>query len=184
MILEINFNMPIFTAFSVGNHYGYTFAASPVCSQLCAARTDEVESARCCCFTCNYRNPKTGNRNYLCPTAYGRIANKESWTIHINRAIRAGHIHECGGRYYSKDRVSEGGVSYKASDYYAVPFNDISLVASTCPCGAHRTRVVHTPSLVLTDPVDYLLGTSNVVVADPLDLLLAPRIVRTTYYKY
>lgn len=176
--------MPIFTAFSVGHHTGSTFATSPVCSELCAARTDEVEGARCGCVTCSHRNPRTGNRNYLCPTAYNRITNKETWKDHINRAIRAGHIHECGGHYYSKDRVSEGGSSYKASDYYAVPFNDLSLVASTCPCGAHRTRVVHTPSLVHNVPVDYLLGTSHVVVADPVDLLLGPRVVRTRYYRY
>jgi hypothetical protein len=150
--------MPIFCAFNVGStdRVG-NFAKNRVYSDLYAAREIDANRARCGCTTCSYTNPRSGSKNRVCRRTYDKISSKETWSAHIARAKTAGHIHECGGRYYSKGRVSEGGSTYKASDYYAVPFNDRSLEAVSCPCGANRQRVV-TTHVVVNDPFIPLVG--------------------------
>jgi hypothetical protein len=104
-----------------------------------------VEAVRCHpsrgCHDCNFTSA-AGTQCRICSAAGTMIPSKENWDTFIAKAIQAGHLHKCGGRYYSKGKVSHAGRVLNAWEYYPIPRSDYGLQAKDCPCGANRQTVV------------------------------------------
>mgnify|MGYP001360339185 CR=1 FL=1 len=142
------------------------FTRDRILDKMVAVRNSDLDRYRCRggCATCHYQKTSGANKTHICPQAYGRInrRQREYWTDHIQRGIQSGHLYSEGGRYYSKGLVSEGGQTYRAGDYYAVPTADRRLEAVNAPSGSQR-RVVHRAPVVVSAGTGYVVGVTPVV---------------------